>query len=154
MNSTGKRVWIALAISLTLNLFGLGFLSARFWHGRPTDHGGPHGPFFGPGGLLLDAELAGPLDAQVRGVMERHREALRAQREQLRDARAAVHVALTSEPFDAEALKSALGRLRQMTDQSQALMHAALIEIAPSLTHEQRERLEPMHRPHGGPRPH
>jgi Spy/CpxP family protein refolding chaperone len=147
MSAAGKRLWIALAISLTLNLFGLGFMSARLLHGRGGHHDGPRGPFFGPGGLLLDAELGASRDAQVRGVMERHRESLRAQRERLRDARRAVQAALASEPFDPEALTQALARLRQRTDQSQALMHAALIEIAPSLTHEQRQRLQPMRRP-------
>jgi Spy/CpxP family protein refolding chaperone len=142
--NTAKRLWIALAVSLTLNLFGLGFMSARALHGRGGDHHGPRGPFFGPRGLLLDAELGGSMDAQVRGVMERHRESLRAQREQLRQARRAVQTALMSEPFDAGALKQALARLRQRTGESQALMHAALIEIAPALTHEQRERLETM----------
>jgi Spy/CpxP family protein refolding chaperone len=146
MSTPGKRVWIALAISLTLNLFGLGFMSARLLHGHAGDHRGPRGPFFGPRGLLLDAELGESMDAQVRGVMERHRETLRAQRKQLREARQAVGAALASEPFDADALKQALARLRQMTNESQALMHAALIEIAPALTHEQRERLEPMRR--------
>jgi Spy/CpxP family protein refolding chaperone len=141
MNTAARRLWIALAISLTLNLFGLGFMSARFLHGRGGDHRGPRGPFFGPRGLMLDAELGGSIDAEVRGVMERHRESLRAQREQLREARQAVSAALRSEPFDAGALKQALARLRQMTNESQALMHAALIEIAPALTHEQRERL-------------
>ena len=144
MNTAGKRLWIALAISLTLNLFGLGFMSARWLHGPGGDHHGPRGPFFGPRGLLLDSELGGSMDAEVRGVMERHRESLRAQREQLREARQAVGAALGSEPFDAEALKQALARLRQATGESQALMHAALIEIAPALTHAQREGLQPM----------
>ena len=146
MNTAGKRLWVALAISLTLNLFGLGFMSARFLHGHRGDHGGPRGPFFGPRSLLLDAELGDSMDAEVRGVMERHRESLRAQREQLRKARQAVSAALTSEPFDAGALTQALARLRQMTDESQALRHAALIEIAPALTREQRQRLEPKRR--------
>jgi Spy/CpxP family protein refolding chaperone len=147
MSTASKRLWIALAISLTLNLFAGGFISARLLHGRGGDHGGPHGPFFGPRGLLLDAEFGASMDAQVRAVMERHRESLRGQREQLRQARQAVGAALTSEPFDAAVLEQALARLRQRTDESQALMHAALIEIAPALTHEQRERLAPVHRP-------
>ena len=143
--NTATRLWIALAISLTLNLFGLGFMSARFLHGRDGDHHSPRGPFFGPRGLLLDAELGGSMDSQVRRVMERHRESMRSQREQLREARQAVQAALSSEPFDGAALEQAFARLRQRTGESQALMHAALVEIAPALTHEQRERLQPMH---------
>lgn len=144
MNTTVKRLWIALAISMTLNLFALGFMSARLLHGRGGGHGGPRGPFFGPRALLMDPELRGSMDGPMRGVIERHRESLRAQRQELRQARQAVHAALTAEPFDGEALEQALARLRQRTEQSQALMHAALVEIAPTLTHQQRERLQPV----------
>jgi Spy/CpxP family protein refolding chaperone len=149
MNATGKRLAIALAISVMLNLFLLGFMSARLLHG-PFAHGELHGPFFGPRGLLSRGAPPGAAGERVRGMMERRREAMRSQRAALRDAQHAVRDALSKEPFDATALERALEQLKRATADSQSLMHSALLEIAPSLTAEQRQQLARDGRAWGG----
>jgi Spy/CpxP family protein refolding chaperone len=139
VTATRKPWLIALVISVTLNLFLLGFGSARWLHARAhrDDSPGsfaPHGPprhrgMFGPGSHLL------------RDALEPRREALRLQREQLRDARRALREALLAEPFDRAALQQALARLREATARSQHMMHDAVLETAPGLTREQRAEL-------------
>ena len=140
MNVWAKRLAVALALSVGLNLFLGSFIAAHVlrrgpWHG----HGEAYGPFFGPRGMMHDTRGAGA-DA-MRGVMSQHGEAFRAARERLRQAQQGVRAALAAEPYDPQALERALGDLRASTADSQKLMHAALVDLARSLPPEQRRRL-------------
>jgi len=141
MTKTTKRLVIALAASVTLNLFLGGFLTARAVIGRPHDmhHAGP-GPFLGPRGLFGTARLANA-QPQVKQVFERHREGLRNHRRQMHEARRGVAEALTAEPFERARLERALAGARQATDASQAAMHAALVEVAEAVGPEERRAL-------------
>jgi Spy/CpxP family protein refolding chaperone len=139
MNTATKRLAIALAISVAANLFVAGFAIARAVYHFPHHREGFHGPFLGPHGMMRDER--GPLADAIRGAMQRHGDAFRAQRAHLRDAQRAVHAALTAEPYDAQALARALADLRTATAQSQQLMHDALLELAGTLAPEQRHEL-------------
>jgi uncharacterized membrane protein len=132
MRLTGKGMVIALALSVTANLFLLGFLGARYLHPGRTQHGPHHGPFFG---------RPGSRDEVVATMMERRREVIHAQRERLRTSQRAVAGALTAQPYQPEDLRRALEQLRATSAQVQASMHDALLEVAPKLSAEQRERL-------------
>jgi len=139
----GPKRWllIALAISIALNLFAIGFLAARALrpHAMHGDHDG-HGPFMGPRGLMREG--FGPNAAPVLDqVMARHGDDLRKARGELKRTRREVRDALLAEPFDAARLERSLSDLRAQTDSTQAHMHEALVELASSLPLEQRKHL-------------
>jgi Spy/CpxP family protein refolding chaperone len=136
MTFTSKRLAIALAVSVALNLFLTGFIAVRALHGaRHHERGHRHGQSFGQRDREPGARQA------LRRVLRQREPAFRAQAERLRATRRAVSAAFTAEPFEAAALERTLAELRAQTEQSQRLMHEALIETAPSLTPEQRGRL-------------
>lgn len=138
MTPTVKRLAIALALSVALNLFVAGFVAMRVLHGGRHHPRGPHGHFIGPRGLSGGDPA---IKQAVRGAMQRRGGELRAHGERLHAARTAVSAAFGAEPFDAPALRQALSDLRVQTELSQRLMHESLIEVAPALTPEQRARL-------------
>jgi Spy/CpxP family protein refolding chaperone len=155
MTATVKRLAIALALSLAVNLFLAGFFTMRALHGRRHHPRGHHGHFMGPRGMAGGDPA---IKQAMRRVMQRRDGDFRAHKQRLHDARAGVSAAFGAEPFDGAALGRALAGLRAQTAESQRLMHEALIEVAPQLTAEQRSRLarraldrEPGGRP-GGPR--
>lgn len=142
MNGTTRKLVIAISISLALNLFFAGFLVARAVLGR--GHGGrfggddPHGPF---GALMGEPQAWRSAEPQVRDVMKRHHESLRARGGELRQAQREVADALTAEPFDRARLERALATTRAQTEASQKEMHDGLIELAASIGPEERRRL-------------
>lgn len=156
MERNSRKLAIALAASLALNLFFVGFAVGRrsgLFHGHRgprhehgpalVDHGGrPRRPGMdlGPSGFLRRVGLgdAGP---EVTQVLEARRAELRAQRGAVARARAAVAVALNAEPFDAEKLVAALDGLRTESAGAQARMHATFVEVAKTLSPEQRRRM-------------
>jgi hypothetical protein len=112
-----KRLSWALALSVGLNLFLLGFGAARVWRGRAG-----HRP------ALM--RLLGPPTP-----------ALRAQRDELNAARRRVGDALEAEPFDRERAERALVDLRASAARGQELLHQRLLERAAQMTREQRRKL-------------
>ncbi|MDB4986042.1 MAG: hypothetical protein JWN04_1220 [Myxococcaceae bacterium] len=127
MNTLTKRLSWALALSLGLNLFLLGFGGSRWlrMHGRHREGAALHGP-----------HAAGVWRTLVLNTPE-----LRAQHHTLTDARRAVGAALRAEPYDAGKLAGALSALRNTTARSQEMLHQHLLEEAPSLSREQRREL-------------
>jgi len=119
---TNRLRW-ALALSVLLNLFLLGFGASR-WMQRREMHG--HHPRGDRGAFL---KLVPPTPE------------LRAQHRLLLDARRDVGQALRAEPYDAKALDSALTSLRATTAKSQDLLHARLLDQAGKLTAKQRAEL-------------
>jgi Spy/CpxP family protein refolding chaperone len=138
MTPTVKRLAIALALSLAVNLFLAGFFTMRALHGRRHHPRGHHGHFMGPRGLSGGDPA---IKQAMRRAMQRRDGEFRAHKQRLHDARATVSAAFGAEPFDAAALQRALEGLRADTAESQRLMHDALMEVAPGLTAEQRARL-------------
>jgi uncharacterized membrane protein len=124
-----KRLSWALALSIGLNLFLLGYGGSR-WFRTHRSMGPPgaamHGPKHGPG----LARWLGPPTPEVRG-----------QHRALSEARTAVGQALTAEPYDAARLAHALSELRTHTSKSQEVLHQRLLELAATMTPEQRREL-------------
>lgn len=112
-----KRLSWALALSIGLNLFLVGFGVARAWrthaHHRPA---------------LMRA--LGPPTPE-----------LRAQHQALRTARQHVGEALEAEPFDAERVEQALATLRETASHSQELLHQRLVERAAKMPPAERRKL-------------
>jgi uncharacterized membrane protein len=129
-----KRLSWALALSLGLNLFLLGFGSARWLRHEPREVRDSRElvvaePRSGRGHGRL-AHLLGPPTPE-----------LRAQHDTLREARQRVGAALAAEPYDKVALTTALSELRAVTGQSQAMLHARLLERVGTLSLEERRAL-------------
>jgi uncharacterized membrane protein len=112
-----KRLSWALALSVGLNLFLVGFGVARAWRAH-----GEHRP-----GLM---HALGPPTP-----------ALRAQHQQLTAARRQVGEALRAEPFDRARAEHALAELRSTAGHSQELLHRRLLERAEQMSPEQRHKL-------------
>lgn len=138
---------IALAISLCLNLFFVGFAVGRRMHGRPgfRGHHPPHamhhpGMELGPRGFLRGAGLgdAGP---EVERIIGARREALRGQRAAIDTARGEVASALRAQPFEAQRFADALAKLQHETTAMQTQMHGAFVDVCKTLTPAQREKL-------------
>ncbi|NIP16356.1 MAG: periplasmic heavy metal sensor [Pseudomonadales bacterium] len=151
-----RNKWLILALGLSLgaNLVMAGFLAGRV----TSDQWGPR---------LLDPNLRGTR-VLLDQVPEARREVLRPLvRDQLRSIRPSIggirqaqreiEAALTAEPFDAAALKTALAAFRTHLDRSQETSHAAFVRLAGSLSSEERQLLgdglasHGRHRPRGGP---
>lgn len=126
MTGMQRKLAIALAVSVALNLFVLGFGAARML-GR-ADH--PHGPWTGErmhgrgdrerGHRMFD--MIGPRS----GALREHVGALR-------QAQRAVATTLTAEPFDRAALEAALAQLRTRQSTATEASHAALCDLASKL---------------------
>ncbi|MET0286573.1 MAG: periplasmic heavy metal sensor [Polyangiales bacterium] len=113
-----KRLSWALALSIGLNLFLVGFGVARSWRA----HNGPHRP-------ALMHMLGPPTPA------------LRAQHEELMAARKRVGEALEHEPYDRARAEHALEALRASAARGQELLHQRLLERAGQLSPAQRRKL-------------
>lgn len=118
-----KRLSWALALSLALNLFLLGFGSARWF--RRDMHGADHRPV-----ARERPELPRLLGEPTPELREQHRA--------LREARRRVGDAIDAEPYDPARTASALETLRERTRKGQELLHAKLLERIAKLPPEQR----------------
>ena len=116
-----KRLSWALALSLGLNLFLLGYGSARMLQLGGPGHAGARERM---------SEFLGPPTAALR---EQHRA--------LRTARKRVGDALVAEPFDVEELRGALAALRETTSRGQEQLHERLLERVEQLPPEERREL-------------
>lgn len=125
------KVIVALAISVALNLFLLGFGVAHWLtlrgHGVPGElrAGAPwvlHGRHF-------------------RELLRSHRDELAPRVNAIRSARRAALESLGKEPFDREELRTRLDALRETTTQAQTEIHELLLEAAQTMTPEERQRL-------------
>lgn len=129
MSPLTKKLSWALAISLGLNLFFLGFgVARRVPHPPPP----PAPTHFDP------RHDMGPGPRQWFGP---HAPALREQHRAFKQARRAVADALSAEPFDAQALERALADFRKATAEGQEALHRALVERAKELSPEERRKL-------------
>lgn len=134
---TPKRLAIALALSLAINLFGAGFLVAR---GLRARDGRGVTAMESPRALMGAARKAG-VHEQARRIMREHRPELRSRRDSMRHARRRARGALTAPAFDAQEMDAALREMRARTNDTQAALHGALVQLATELTHEQRDAL-------------
>jgi uncharacterized membrane protein len=77
----------------------------------------------------------------MRGIWKRHDAMLRPRGEALEASRRKVTEALLAEPFQPEALDSALAQLRTETDGAQRALHRALVESARDLSPDDRRQM-------------
>lgn len=126
MTDALKRLRWALALSLGLNVFLIGFVSAR-WLQRRTD--------------TSAHEVRHDRRDGMRSRWRHPSPEMRAQHEELSAARRQVADALAAEPFDRERLQRALEKLRTETGAGQALLHEQLLERASQGSHEERKAL-------------
>lgn len=139
MNQLTRRLTIALVVSIGINLFLVGFITARFIF--DTGNSESIRDFErGPIGLYGATQALGN-PRPMKQLLSKHLHNFRPNRNALREARRKVANALAAEPFKPDVLKAALNEVRQTTQASQAVMHKALIELAESLTPQERKKL-------------
>ncbi len=142
MNPSIKPWAIALAVSLTLNVFGLGFVAARQIRGHhwranraqataQTSHGGRRAEFRTGGGP----------PAKVRQVILAHQTELAPRRGLVQSARESAKQALVTEPFDRARLLQSLTELRQASGALEEVRHQALVEAAAQMAAPERRSL-------------
>jgi uncharacterized membrane protein len=141
MNKVTRRLVIALAVSASINLFLIGFVTARF--ALQSDRMKPFGDEAsrpGPVSLFGATEVLGNSKPMKR-LLLKHMKDFEPKRKELREARDRISQALAAEPFDPKLLSKELGNLRQATRDSQRAIHNALVDLAISLTPEERRML-------------
>jgi uncharacterized membrane protein len=119
-----KLLVLALVVSLALNVFLLGFYSARLgrrWSGRGADAFG-----------------------DTAGLREKWKEqagGLRGRREAVEAARRNVRTAFAADPFEPQLLAAALAALRRETNETQAAVDEALVRFAATLGPDERKKV-------------
>lgn len=133
-----KTLSVALFVSLAINLFLGGAMVGRWgWHGGHHDGGGrPWGAKFWLGRAL--GEEAAP---KVEKLWDAHRAKLKPLRAEAKQARGAIHAALSATPFNSAAYAKALDVSLEKRTAIRANHHAFMIELAATLTPEQRAKL-------------
>lgn len=136
--SRTKTLTVALFLSLAVNLFLGGAMVGRWgWHGGHNDLGGGHwGAKF-----WLSRALGEDAGGTVEKKWNAHQEDLKPLREKSRLARAAVQAALSAEPFDPAAYDRALKDSLAKSTEIRTSHHAFMVDLAGSLTAEQRAKL-------------
>lgn len=152
MSGPVRKLAVALAVSVALNLFLLGMLSVRLLHRDRVAYGGPGRALFRADEAFRGDEL------RMRRILSDHKRELMTQRRAARKARHHVQAALETEPFDRSRLERELQSLRTETQRSQEALHRAFLDLATEATPEQRRRLghsmmSPRRRSPGGPPP-
>jgi uncharacterized membrane protein len=128
-----KRLSIALAVSIALNLLLAGVFVGRALHRRPPPPPEREMP-------ALRGEREGRR-APLRGLFREHADELREKRRAIGEARRKAQTALGAEPFDRAALESALEGVRKETVGSQEIMHRAIVEAAAKGSPDERRKL-------------
>lgn len=131
MTPLAKRLSIALALSIALNLLLAGIWVGRALHRRPAPEREPP---------ALRAERDGKR-APLRGLLREHGDELRDRRRSIGAARGAARATLEHEPFDRVALERSLESLRKETLASQEIMHRAIVAAAEKGSPEERRKL-------------
>ncbi len=135
---TLRRLAIALAVSVGLNLFLGGMITAA-WIAKRTYAERPDRPAAGGFDFRRGFEAAGPgARPLAREIRRDHGPRLREAGAEVQAARKAVGELLRSDALDPAALRDAFGELRRATDTAQAAMHEVLIETMTRLSADQR----------------
>ncbi len=132
-----RLIGAALVLSLVVNLFLAGLVAGDWLMGR-----------IGPPPLAPTMNLSwmrhalGPdAEPMIEPAMRRHHGSIRQHVESMRMARREVRAALVAQPFDRAALEGALARMRTQGMEAQTAFHGVLIDVASTLTAEQRQEL-------------
>lgn len=140
-----RNRWLVggLVVSVVLNLLLVGFVIGRLATGPPLMAPDPTAGF----GRLLRFLPDERRDAVTPMLREQVRDVMRTARG-LRREHEAVYDALVAEPYDPAALEAALAGLRTTLNATQEIAHRSLVEVAGTLTVEERRQLaEAMRKP-------
>lgn len=136
-----KKWAIFLVLSLALNLFLAGMLTARWWL-RPSPP--PHHAK-GMRVRSLERTLGRHLDPSVHDTLRRidaeRRDTIERRLEQAREAGGAAKATLATEQFDRARAEQAFADFRAKSAAAKEAMHEALIDVAEALPPEQRVKL-------------
>jgi uncharacterized membrane protein len=131
MTPLAKRLWIALAVSVTVNLLLGGIMIGKAVRK-------PHR-------IQVDAPALRPEREDRRGALRElyreHGEEFKATRHAIAEARKAARAALEKDPLDRAELESALSTLRKETTASQEIMHRSILAAAETGSLEKRKEL-------------
>lgn len=140
-----KALVIGLAVSIVLNLGLVGFIAGRIHH--------PKGMMMA-GAAMQMMKMARALPEQdrtlVRDTLKQHRDMLKNLAQNHRAGRDAVKDALTTEPFDLAKLTAALAASREQSNAARDQMEKLLIEIAPKISPEGRQKLASLRQKNAG----
>ena len=141
VSATPRGVKITLALSVALNLAVAG-LAVGAWLGDGPHRGMPRDMSFGPFSEALDSD---DRRAIRKALMARLGE-FRGQREAAREEFQALLTALRADPFEPEALKTALAALEarnaERLELGRSLIETRLIEMSPKERADFADRLE------------
>jgi uncharacterized membrane protein len=128
------RIWIALILSLALNVFLLGVASTLLLKPQPPRH---------PPRLLgaIDSQLSPWARQRFQQARKLDSEQMRQHMEAMSAARAEVNAAMTNEPFDAVALDAAFAGLRRVEEQTASEVQKRLTQAMQGLSLEDRKAL-------------
>jgi uncharacterized membrane protein len=132
MTPLAKRLAIALAVSIAVNLLLAGIFVGRALHRRPPPPERETPAFRGE----RDGRRA-----PLRGLLREHGEELREKRRAILEARRKAQSVLDAEPFDRAGLEGALEGLRKETVASQQIVHRAIVSAASKGSPEERKKL-------------
>ena len=149
-------ITIGAVISLCINLFLIGLMVGSHWQEGPPHLRGPgpmayedgmqggERPGERPGDAGRVAGLMVPVPPEIRQqlrmILAPHEAEIEQSRKAMRAARSDVAKQLATDPLDLNALKQALDVLQQQSVTVQQMMHDMLLEAAPKLSPELRQR--------------
>jgi Spy/CpxP family protein refolding chaperone len=141
-----NKMMVCVVVSL---MMGLGFPA---WAGHGPGGGdcdmmmgGPHhGKGFGPMGMLKDLNLTSEQQTKVDGIMDQHKEQLRAMDEKNDASRKALHEAIHNDVFDEQKIREASKSLAKNKEDVDVVRGRMFSEIRTVLTPEQATQLKEM----------
>lgn len=143
--SGSKAKWLigVAAVSLCVNLFGVGLIAGHRIYGPgffgPGGPGGPGGPRGG-----MEAMIAGvpeELRPMIKEKFEAAKPQFQAQRQQIRAAREKLAAAAEADPFDPAAFDQAFADFQQAMSGMGSIAHQTIREVLPQIPAEQRKKL-------------
>jgi uncharacterized membrane protein len=142
--SNGKQTLFLVAFlgSLTLNIFLGGFFVGNYL-GRGHGHGHPPPmgkyPFERELGIIR--ALPESSQAKLSPLVQKQKEVMRTQHQQVEQAQQAVFNQLTADPLNSQALLEALTKLQQEKSNIHNFMSQFLVDAASQLNREERQQL-------------
>jgi len=142
--SSSRWLTIALLVSVAINVLMLGFMIGRglpFGDQRPVhratgDRLDPTAGYF-----RMLHKWPESRRENFRPIIREHMLGMRSHFQKIPPLHREIQLALNSEPFDPRTLEVALKKLRENLQVSQQKTHASLVEIAKTMSLEERQRL-------------
>lgn len=151
-----RLLWIALFVSVGINLFVAGMLVAgHFFQPPKIAQMKKKAPRFFRFRAALRT-LPDAKQAELRQQLRQRLQTVRALWREARQARRAVRAAMRQEPFDAAVVKAAYQKLRDKRNAAAAQLHQTMADILAQLTPAERQAFlrAGYRRPHRRPPPH